>query len=113
MRLRNWASPVSQDIITSAKEGKWAIHLTKKPIPHSWLPQDIKEKHILCLASSGGQHAPVLALFVRLIRAFSGFQLTSCSFQQLTSIIRVDYHGFGKIWFFNENIFQATAYLIY
>jgi 2-polyprenyl-3-methyl-5-hydroxy-6-metoxy-1,4-benzoquinol methylase len=48
-------------MIASAKQGEWAIHITKKPIPRSWLPQDIKEKDILCLASAGGQQAPVLA----------------------------------------------------
>jgi len=56
-----WSQPVSPDIIATAKRGEWAIHLTKKPIPRSWLPLDIKGKNILCLASAGGQQAPVLA----------------------------------------------------
>lgn len=56
-----WSQPVSQDIIASAKQGNWTIHITKKPIPRSWLPLDIKGKKILCLASAGGQQAPVLA----------------------------------------------------
>ena len=56
-----WSQPVSHEIIASAKQGRWAIHITKKPLPHSWLPLDIKGKNILCLASAGGQQAPVLA----------------------------------------------------
>ncbi len=56
-----WSQPVSQDIIAAAKEGKWAIHITKQPLPSSWLPQNIRNKDILCLASAGGQQAPVLA----------------------------------------------------
>jgi SAM-dependent methyltransferase len=56
-----WSQPVSPDIIASARQGQWAIHITKKPLPRSWLPLDIKGKDILCLASAGGQQAPVLA----------------------------------------------------
>jgi SAM-dependent methyltransferase len=61
LEQKPWSQPVSQDIIASAKQGKWAVHITKKPIPLSWLPLDIKGKDILCLASAGGQQAPVLA----------------------------------------------------
>ena len=56
-----WSQPVSQEIIASAKKGRWELHITKKSLPHSWLPLDIKGKDILCLASAGGQQAPVLA----------------------------------------------------
>lgn len=56
-----WSQPVSQDVINKAKKGQWEIHITKKPLPTHWLPLDIKEKNILCLASGGGQQAPVLA----------------------------------------------------
>lgn len=61
LEQKPWSQPVSQDIINSAKQGRWAVHITKKPIPSSWLPLDIKGKDILCLASAGGQQAPVLA----------------------------------------------------
>lgn len=56
-----WSQPVSSDIVLAAKQGKWEVHLTKKPLPKSFLPHIIKGKDILCLASSGGQQAPVLA----------------------------------------------------
>jgi len=61
LEQKPWSQSVSQDIITSAKQGKWAIHITKRPLPRSWLPLDINGKNILCLASAGGQQAPVLA----------------------------------------------------
>jgi len=61
IKQKPWSQPVSQDIIASAKQGEWAIHLTKKTIPRNWLPQNIKGKDILCLASAGGQQSPVLA----------------------------------------------------
>lgn len=61
LEQKPWSQPVSQDIIAAAKQGNWSVHITKKPLPRSWLPLDIKGKDILCLASAGGQQAPVLA----------------------------------------------------
>ena len=57
----DWSKPVSPEVIKSAKKGQWQIHITKRPVPLSWLPNDIQNKNILCLASGGGQQAPVLA----------------------------------------------------
>ncbi|MDF1758583.1 MAG: class I SAM-dependent methyltransferase [Legionellaceae bacterium] len=56
-----WSQPVSAELIDAAKNGKWYVHITQKPLPESWLPKDISGKDILCLASAGGQQAPVLA----------------------------------------------------
>lgn len=56
-----WSRPVSSEIVEAAKNGQWEIHLTKKALPESWLPKQLKNKDILCLASAGGQQAPVLA----------------------------------------------------
>lgn len=56
-----WTVPVSPEMIAKAKQGEWSIVLTNvKPIPKLWLG-DVRGKHILCLASGGGQQAPVLA----------------------------------------------------
>ena len=55
-----WSQPVSSEVTKNAKDGNWQIHITKKPLPIAWLPKDIKGKKILCLASAGGQQAPVL-----------------------------------------------------
>lgn len=56
-----WTVPVSPDDIARAKKGDWKILLTPtKPVPHGWLAP-VQGKRILCLASGGGQQAPILA----------------------------------------------------
>ncbi|MDO1585445.1 class I SAM-dependent methyltransferase [Rhizobium oryzicola] len=55
-----WSRPVSRECIAAARKGDWRVHLTPSPLPHDWLG-DITNKDILCLASAGGQQAPVLA----------------------------------------------------
>ncbi|WP_336982663.1 MULTISPECIES: class I SAM-dependent methyltransferase [unclassified Cedecea] len=55
-----WSRPVGADIIAQARRGEWQIHLTPGKLPASWLP-NVQGKRILCLASAGGQQAPVLA----------------------------------------------------
>lgn len=55
-----WSSPVSSDCIKAAKNGQWGVHITKSPLPETWLPKNIQGKDILCLASAGGQQAPIL-----------------------------------------------------
>jgi SAM-dependent methyltransferase len=56
-----WTKPVSAEIITRARNGDFSILLTENiPVPHSWFPP-LKGTDILCLASGGGQQAPVLA----------------------------------------------------
>ncbi|MFC2015268.1 class I SAM-dependent methyltransferase, partial [Chloroflexota bacterium] len=56
-----WTIPVSREIIATARKGHWQIMLTPtKPVPQDWFP-DIENLDVLCLASGGGQQAPVLA----------------------------------------------------
>lgn len=56
-----WTVPVEPDVITRAREGDFAIVLTpSKPVPHDWYPE-LEGCRLLCLASGGGQQAPVLA----------------------------------------------------
>ncbi len=56
-----WAQPVSTEEIEQARLGNWAVCLTGQlPVPGSWLG-DVKNKAVLCLASGGGQQAPILA----------------------------------------------------
>ncbi len=57
----DWSRPVSSELVEAAKKGVWEIHITKKPLPDTWLPKQIKSKDVLCLASAGGQQAPTLA----------------------------------------------------
>ncbi len=55
-----WTVPVSPQEIEDARHGSWAIILTPtKPVPREWL--NVAGKHVLCLASGGGQQAPILA----------------------------------------------------
>src|SRR6185436_3797073 len=55
-----WTVPVSPEAIQAAREGRWEIVLTPtKPVPRAWL--NVDRRQVLCLASGGGQQAPILA----------------------------------------------------
>lgn len=55
-----WTVPVSADEIDAARRGRWQIVLTPtKPVPRDWL--EVEGRRVLCLASGGGQQAPILA----------------------------------------------------
>jgi SAM-dependent methyltransferase len=55
-----WSQPVSAEVIAAARRGEWQVHLTPTALPAAWLG-DVRGLRILCLASAGGQQAPVLA----------------------------------------------------
>jgi SAM-dependent methyltransferase len=56
-----WSTPVTPEVIAAAREGVWAVILTPtRKVPASWFG-DLRGKEVLCLASGGGQQAPVLA----------------------------------------------------
>lgn len=56
-----WTLPVDNKIIMNAKRGEWKVVLTpQKPVPKEWFPE-LSGCRTLCLASAGGQQAPVLA----------------------------------------------------
>jgi SAM-dependent methyltransferase len=56
-----WSVPVSDETIAHARSGDWTVILTpRKSVPKDWFGE-LKGKHVLCLASGGGQQAPVLA----------------------------------------------------
>lgn len=56
-----WSKPVSSEVIEQAKKGQWTVYITPQPMPEGWLPASVAGLKILCLASGGGQQAPVLA----------------------------------------------------
>ncbi|ODP34760.1 class I SAM-dependent methyltransferase [Pandoraea sp. ISTKB] len=56
-----WSRPVSAEVIAAARDGQWGVHLTPSELPVGWLPDDVRGQRILCLASAGGQQAPVLS----------------------------------------------------
>ena len=56
-----WTQPVGPEIIAKAIKGEFSIVLTENiPVPHRWFPP-LKNADVLCLASGGGQQAPVLS----------------------------------------------------
>lgn len=56
-----WSIPVSREAIARARTGDWEIVLTpKKAVPRDWFGE-IAGQSVLCLASGGGQQAPILA----------------------------------------------------
>jgi SAM-dependent methyltransferase len=60
-RGSDWSRPVDSTVIHNAKNGLWEVILTtNKPVPSHWLGE-VRGKRILCLASGGGQQAPILA----------------------------------------------------
>lgn len=64
-----WSRAVSSEVIAAAKRGEWDVHLTPKPLDKTWLG-DVRGKRILCLASAGGQQAPVLAAAGAIVTVF-------------------------------------------
>ncbi len=56
-----WSRPVDAATIAAARSGHWQVRLTPGPLPAGWLPDDVTAWRVLCLASAGGQQAPVLA----------------------------------------------------
>jgi SAM-dependent methyltransferase len=60
-RGNEWTVPVGREVIESARRGRWEVVLTNtRPVPMAWFP-DLEGADVLCLASGGGQQAPVLA----------------------------------------------------
>ena len=57
-----YTQSVSRDVIEKSKAGDWKITVTtEKSVPRNWFPDSVAGLKILCLASGGGQQAPVLA----------------------------------------------------
>jgi SAM-dependent methyltransferase len=56
-----WCDPVSSDDVGRARTGELALILTPTiPVPAAWLG-NLERARVLCLASGGGQQAPLLA----------------------------------------------------
>jgi SAM-dependent methyltransferase len=56
-----WTIPVSPEVIAAARRGEISVLLTEqKPVPNEWIPS-LKGLDVLCLASGGGQQAPIFA----------------------------------------------------
>src|SRR5918995_5495863 len=60
-RGNEWTVPVGEEVIETAQRGRWEVVLTNtKPVPRAWFP-DLEGADVLCLASGGGQQAPIFA----------------------------------------------------
>lgn len=60
-RGSRWCTPVTSEETTAARHGNWSVILTpNKPVPAHWFG-NIADQDLLCLASGGGQQAPILA----------------------------------------------------
>lgn len=56
-----WCEPVDPEVIQAARDGDWNVILTpNKTVPKAWFGE-LPGKRVLCLASGGGQQAPILA----------------------------------------------------
>ncbi len=56
-----WTVPFTTEEINKARRGELNVPLAINPMPRHWLPADLKNKKILCLASGGGQQGPLFA----------------------------------------------------
>jgi ubiquinone/menaquinone biosynthesis C-methylase UbiE len=60
-RGNEWTRAVAPEVIAAARQDRWEVLLTEtKPVPREWFP-DLNALDVLCLASGGGQQAPILA----------------------------------------------------
>lgn len=57
---QQWSMPVSAETVAKAKAGEWELYVLPTPIDKEWLG-DVGGKRVLCLASAGGQQAPILS----------------------------------------------------
>ena len=65
-----WCQPVDELTIAAAHAGQWAVRLTPTvDVPAAWF-SGVRGKRVLCLASGGGQQAPVLAAAGALVTSF-------------------------------------------
>jgi SAM-dependent methyltransferase len=56
-----WTVPFGHEVIEAARQGRWEVLLTdQKPVPPEWFPE-MAGADVLCLASGGGQQAPIFA----------------------------------------------------
>src|SRR6202034_4651561 len=57
-----WTQPVGPEVIARARAGDWSVVLIGyQPVPRNWFPAELAGVEVLCLASGGGQQAPVLS----------------------------------------------------
>ena len=72
------ARPVDESTIEKARSGRWEVILTpNQRVPLTWF-DGVAGKRVLCLASGGGQQAPVLAAAGASVTSFDISRETTC-----------------------------------
>lgn len=57
-----YTTVVSPEEVAAARQGRWPLYLSDcKPVPKDWFPS-LQGLKVLCLASGGGQQAPIFAV---------------------------------------------------
>ncbi|GGY48249.1 class I SAM-dependent methyltransferase [Pseudoduganella albidiflava] len=69
-----WSLPVSAEEVAAARNGDWQVRLTPGALPADWL-DSVRGLRILCLASGGGQQAPILAAAGAKVTVFDASEL--------------------------------------
>jgi len=69
-----WSRPVSAEDIAATRQGRWQVRLTPNALPAGWLDK-VDGLRILCLASGGGQQAPILAAAGAIVTVFDASDL--------------------------------------
>lgn len=65
-----WTVPAAPEVVAAARRGEWSVLLTpSRPVPREWFGE-IAGKDLLCLASGGGQQAPVFAAAGAIVTSF-------------------------------------------
>jgi SAM-dependent methyltransferase len=60
-RTNPYTTVVSAEEVAAARQGSWSLYLSDcKPVPRDWFPS-LAGLKVLCLASGGGQQAPIFA----------------------------------------------------
>ena len=119
-----WTKPVSREVIEKARKGKFSIVLTPNiSVPGNWFPSSFNGLDVLCLASGGGQQAPILAALGANVTSFdnSGKQLEQDAFVaerddleirieqgDAADLSRFEDEGFDFIWHPVSNCFMPN-----
>ena len=78
-----WTQPVDHQTIEQARSGRWSVILTPtRAVPRSWFG-DLTGARLLCLASGGGQQAPVLAAAGAQVTSFDNSAVQLAKDQQV------------------------------
>ncbi len=88
-----WTKPVSAEVISRARDGEFSIVLTPNiPVPRDWFPEHFEGLDVLCLASGGGQQAPILAALGANVTSFdnSAAQLEQDKFVARREGLKID-----------------------